>query len=68
MSAETPPLNDQYVFRRREFEELPSESQRRWHTAQPVHGARQNALQQQRHRVKQKYTNKLAVAWYQTSC
>ncbi|XP_070836213.1 uncharacterized protein FAM241A isoform X1 [Chaetodon trifascialis] len=51
MSAATPPVNDQYVFRRREFGEPPSENQRRWHTPQPVHGARQSASHHQRHLV-----------------
>ncbi|XP_070699100.1 uncharacterized protein FAM241A [Pempheris klunzingeri] len=52
MSAVTPPVNDQVVFRRPELEEPPPGSQRRWHTPQPVHGARQTAAApHQRHRV-----------------
>ncbi|KAL7380414.1 hypothetical protein ABVT39_017520 [Epinephelus coioides] len=52
MSTVTQPANDQYVFRRREFEEQPPENQRRWHTPQQhVHGARQTALHHQRHRA-----------------
>uniref|UniRef100_A0A3P8SES6 Family with sequence similarity 241 member A n=1 Tax=Amphiprion percula TaxID=161767 RepID=A0A3P8SES6_AMPPE len=51
MSAVTPPVNEQYGVHRRESEELPSESQRSWHTAQSVRGARQTPPHQQRHRV-----------------
>ncbi|XP_045889341.1 uncharacterized protein FAM241A [Micropterus dolomieu] len=50
MSAVNPPVNDRYIFRRREFEELPSYNQRGWHTPQAVRGARQTALHHQRHR------------------
>ncbi|XP_037652412.1 uncharacterized protein FAM241A [Sebastes umbrosus] len=52
MSTVPPPASDRYVFRRREFEELPSETQRRWITPpQHVPGARQQpALHQQPHR------------------
>nr|XP_046268856.1 uncharacterized protein FAM241A isoform X2 [Scatophagus argus] len=50
MSASTPPVGGHYVFRPREFEELSSENQRRWHIPQPVHGARQTPLQHQQHR------------------
>lgn len=33
-------VNEQYVFHRRDFQELSTEDVRRWHTAaQPVHGA-----------------------------
>ncbi|KAM9341445.1 uncharacterized protein FAM241A [Symphorus nematophorus] len=51
MSAATPLLNEQYVFRRRELEERPAENQGRWHAPQPVHGARQTALHHQQHRA-----------------
>ncbi|TDG98567.1 hypothetical protein EPR50_G00201580 [Perca flavescens] len=51
MSTLTQPANDQYVFRRREFQELPSENQRRWQTPPHVPAPRQTALQHQRHRV-----------------
>uniref|UniRef100_UPI0037E7B592 uncharacterized protein FAM241A n=1 Tax=Semicossyphus pulcher TaxID=241346 RepID=UPI0037E7B592 len=51
MSATTPHSNEHFVFRRRDFEEQPLEHQRRWHTPQPVHGARQPGLHQQSHRV-----------------
>lgn len=55
MSAVTPPINDQYVFHRREFEQLSTENERRWHTPQPVHGPRTHTAPHQLHRVKQKY-------------
>lgn len=57
MSAATPPVNDQYIFRRPEFEELLSENQNTRGTPQPVHSARQTALHQQQHRVKQNSTS-----------
>lgn len=58
MSATTSPVNNQLAFRRREFETLLSENQRRWETPQPVHGAGQTAMQQQQHyRVKQNSTS-----------
>ncbi|XP_042244950.1 uncharacterized protein FAM241A [Thunnus albacares] len=51
MSAVTPPVQDQYVFHRRDFEEPSFENQSRCHTPpQPVLGARQIAPHQQRHR------------------
>ncbi|XP_039993935.1 uncharacterized protein FAM241A [Xiphias gladius] len=57
MSALTPPLNDQYVFHRRDFEEPPSVNQRRGrHTAQPVHDAGQTAAHHQRHRADSSWT------------
>ncbi|XP_059208916.1 uncharacterized protein FAM241A [Centropristis striata] len=51
MSTVTQPANDQYVFRRREFEQLRSENQRRWHNPQHEPGARRTALHQQRPQV-----------------
>lgn len=57
MSATTPPVNNQLAFRRREFETLLSENQRRWEASQPVHAAGQTATQQQHHRVKQNSTS-----------
>lgn len=50
MSAVTPPINDQYVFHRREFEQLSTENERRWHTPQPVHGPRPHSAHHQLHR------------------
>lgn len=60
MSNATQHASGQCAFRRREFAELPTDNQRRWHAPQHDHGARQTALQYQRHQVKQKYTNNLA--------
>lgn len=57
MSAIPSPVNNQLAFRRREFETLLSENQRRWETPQPVHGAGQTATQQQHHRVNQNSTS-----------
>lgn len=54
MSATASSVNNQLAFRRREFETLLSENQRRWETPQAVRGAGQTATQQQHHRVKQK--------------
>ncbi|KAL3048770.1 uncharacterized protein FAM241A [Trematomus bernacchii] len=48
MSTVTQPANDQYVFRRREFEEQPPENRRRWQTPEHVYAARQTALHYQR--------------------
>ncbi|XP_026210924.1 uncharacterized protein FAM241A [Anabas testudineus] len=56
MSAPTPPVNEQYVLHRRGLEELPTESQRRRHTPQLVHGVRHAALHQQQHRVEGSHT------------
>lgn len=63
MSAVTQPANDQCAFRRREFEELPAETQRRWHAPQHDHGARQTALQYQRHRVDGSRTRDPTTTW-----
>lgn len=51
MSSGTPLVNEQQVYRRRDLEGLPSEQQRRWSAAQPVHGPRYTGLHQQPHRV-----------------
>ncbi|XP_041668027.1 uncharacterized protein FAM241A [Cheilinus undulatus] len=51
MSAATPRPNEPSVYRRRDLDERPTEEQRRWHTPQPVHGARQRGPQQQTQQV-----------------
>lgn len=51
MSSGTPLVNEQQVYRRRDLEGLPSEHQRRWSAAQPVHGPRYTGLHQLPHRV-----------------
>lgn len=57
MSTGASSVNEQYVFRRREFEELLSENQSRLSRPRPAHGAWHPPLPQQRHhRVKRTKT------------
>ncbi|XP_056267065.1 uncharacterized protein FAM241A [Pseudoliparis swirei] len=63
MSNATQHASGQCAFRRREFAELPTDNQRRWHAPQHDHGARQTALQYQRHQVDGSRSHDPTIGW-----